>query len=82
MRQHTITDVVNKLVGPIRPIGCAVKDEERLDNLNQYLMHADEVIRTIIIMAEDHEDDYRHSVKKAGMAARALLDNIKGALDD
>ena len=69
-------DIVNKLVGPIRPIGDSVEDAERLANLKNLTDLLDKCLTDIDHIADEfaHRDEW--SMKQAGRHCVTFLDTI------
>lgn len=71
----TNTDVVKKLIGPIRPIGESHTDAQRMENLKAMCDLVDGLLDEINDVAQlrfNHE----HSVKEAAMHAQSFLNRI------
>ena len=68
----TLHEIVEKLVGPIRPQGEGFIDEQRMENLKATMDLVDALLSDIGSVARLH-DSHLHSVRKAGEHARAFL---------
>ena len=69
-------EIVKKLTGPIRPVGETNTDNDRLFNLHQAIELAEELIKSLIEVANDNKDAYQFSLKRAGDDARVFLEEI------
>lgn len=71
----TPTDVINKLIGPITPVGDASRDPKRFDNLKEMCSTLDELIEQIRGVSEERHSKLG-SVKKAGDYAYDFLEEL------
>jgi hypothetical protein len=70
-------DIVNKLIGPIKPIGSSSEDEIRFKNLKELCHLANLIIIEIDSVAYENKDRYEHSMKiMAEYAANFLTNEI------
>ena len=72
----TIVEIANKLIGPVEPIGCAHRDEERLKNLAVMIELAEALVnelRTLSDLALKNEA----SVKAIAIRAAAALEEME-----
>lgn len=69
-------EIVEKLIGPITPVGETNTDKERLENLNAMGGLVVSLIEQLKHVARNYEDAPEHSVKMIGKAARKHLDEI------
>lgn len=67
---------VQKIIGPIRPIGETNADNERLDNLRQMTELVDELLQDISAVSMDR-NRVEYSIKTAGQYAYKFLQQIK-----
>jgi hypothetical protein len=72
-------DIVKKLIGPIQPVGESNEDRKRLENLNEFITLADEMIIKLKDVAEN-SDSHEHSVALAGDTAKKFLNELKKEL--
>lgn len=76
MDAEQIYEVITKLVGPIRPLGCGARDSERHENLKKFIKVFDKMHIEIDDIAYKYSDSYEASVKKAGDIASAHIDSM------
>jgi hypothetical protein len=75
-----LVDVVNKLVGPIEPIGKTEVDEVRLNNLKVLTSLADELIGQIRDVSLN-KSRCEHSMKICGEHAYEFLREVRLSID-
>ena len=68
-----IYDVVNKLVGPIEPVGSTHTDHERFDNLENMTDLVYALITDIDRIADENKNRREASMKKAGVHCDGFL---------
>ena len=69
-------DIVNKLVGPTRPIGDSVEDAKRLANLKKLTELVDKLLTDIDHIADEFVHREEWSMKQAGRHCAAFLDTL------
>jgi hypothetical protein len=74
--EMTYTEIVNKMIGEIRPAGDSGIDVERLDNLKSMCSLVNELITHIADVAK-LKDSNEHSVSKAGNTASEFLVDLE-----
>lgn len=72
----TVFDVVNKLIGNIRPVGKSEVDTERLQNLIEMCELMNKIHTAIDSVAYDFKDDKQASVKAVCDYASTFLDKF------
>lgn len=72
-----LIDVVEKLIGPTRPLGESTRDAERFKNLQALCILTTKLILEIHAIAADHKDSHEHSRMKSGKLAAGVLEEIK-----
>lgn len=60
-----LIDIVDKLIGNIKPIGDTAIDEKRFENLKAYCELINEMVRKVDDVACENENNTLASVKKA-----------------
>jgi hypothetical protein len=75
-----IIDVVTKLIGPIRPLGCEARDPERLENLKTMCDLVEKLTDKISEVAD--QVSYEESVKRAQKYANDFLTYKLGVRDE
>lgn len=73
----TTADVVNKLIGNIRPAGASHLDDERFENLKAMCALVEELTGQISSVANDYQNNYEHSIKRSCDYAQAFMKEIK-----
>lgn len=73
----THTEIVNKLIGEISPIGKSEVDRERLENLKQLCEVVSNLIKDISFVANSNKHSHEHSVKEIVKYATNFLEEIK-----
>jgi len=68
-----IFEIVEKLCGPINPVGKTETDENRLENLKIMTELVDNLIEIIGHVARQNKDRTEHSMKVAGEHAHKFL---------
>lgn len=74
----THTEIVIKLIGPIRPVGDASVDPERLENLKDLT----DLVNALVVLIDDvatiNNDSHEHSRAVAGKHAYKFLAETLG----
>ena len=73
----TLHEIVEKLVGPIRPQGEGFIDEQRMENLKATMDLVDALLFDIESVARLHD-----SHRRAGEHARAFLRGMRDSLEE
>lgn len=71
-------EIVNKLIGPVRPVGETNTDNERFENLKNLCKLVDELVTEIDAVGCDFRDSYEFSVKRASEYASSFLTETIG----
>lgn len=74
----THLDIVNKLIGPIRPVGETNTDNERFENLKVLCQLVDELVREIDAVGYNFQNSHEFSVKRASDYASKFLTQTIG----
>jgi len=74
----THTEIVEKLIGPIRPIGKSEVDAERFENLKQMCELVNNLVRQIDAVEYDNRGAHEHSIKQARDYAGKFLSDTLG----
>jgi len=74
----THTEVVNKLIGSISPIGKVIPDKERFENLKAMCSLVDDLVFQIDRVARENKDAPEYSVRLAGQYADKFLTETLG----
>ncbi len=72
----THTDVIKKLIGPVRPIGETNADDERLKNLHE-MMDVMQFMYWELRSIAANKDAGEYSISLAGKEAHNFLENLK-----
>lgn len=67
------TEIVNKIIGPIGPVGETNQDERRFENLKNMCVLVDELVQQIDNVACYNKDRVEYSMKQAGEYAFKFL---------
>jgi hypothetical protein len=78
--KYDLTDIVVRLVGPIRPIGETNADAERIANLKTLTELIDQLV-SIVITVRPFVDRPEASMKAIGEHAREFLTDLAEALE-
>jgi hypothetical protein len=70
-----ICDVVDKLVGPVEPVGCSQSDSERMENLETLINLSDHILIRINDCSKS-KGSYESSVKQIGLKAEKHLSDL------
>jgi len=70
----TIIEIVNKLIGPIQPVGSTKIDNNRYSNLEDYVDLYREMSAELRSIVRRHENSYEYSRKRAADLAKEALD--------
>ena len=74
----TIAEIVEKLVGPIYPVGDASQDDARFDSLVRMTDVIDRLLETVEDVAcSANVNSQFSSVKKAGRFAQSWLEEVR-----
>jgi hypothetical protein len=76
-----LNKVVNKLVGPINPVGETNEDDVRFENLKQMTHLIDHLLFAIAIISKDKESEL-FSVRRAGLFADEFIRATAQAIAD
>ncbi len=74
----TNTEIINKLIGKIRPIGESTEDKERLENLKTMCELVNDLVSQIDSVGYDFKDSPRYSEKIASQYAFKFLSETLG----
>jgi hypothetical protein len=77
----SIEEIVRKLLGNIEPCGDSNIDEEKLDNLQEYIMLTEDLIYKLIEAAE-YKDRLEWSMSKIGNGAYNFLTSIRDIINE
>ncbi len=66
-------EVIDKLVGSIRPVGETNKDNDRFENLEDMCEVLEYFIKEVCYIARDNKDAYENSRSRAGKYAEKFL---------
>lgn len=72
-----IKEIVLKLVGDIKPVGCSSRDEVRLENLKTLCSLVDELVVEIDDIAYSNKGSYEHSVKEIVKYAEDFSEQLR-----
>lgn len=61
----TTFEIVKKLIGPINPVGCSSRDEERFENLKNMIELMDQIHSEIDDIAYRNRESREHSIKRS-----------------
>ena len=75
-----IYEVVNKLVGPIEPVGETNTDNERFENLENMTALLDCLMADVADIARFNKDREEYSMNKAGKHAHSFF--AKNGIED
>lgn len=71
------TEIVEKLIGPIRPIGKSEVDSERFENLKEMCELVNNLVQKIDAVEYDNRGAHEYSVKQArDYAGKFLTDTL------
>lgn len=73
MQSYNTKEIINKLIGQIRPVGETNTDVQRFENLKEMCQLVNELVSEIDSVSYDFRDNYEHSVKKASEYAKHFL---------
>lgn len=71
----TNTEIVNKLIGPINPIGESSEDDIRFKNLRSMCELVDDLISQIKSVHYDNKDSRELSVKRSAIYAWTFIND-------
>ena len=74
----THTEIINKIIGPINPIGETNTDNERFENLKQMCDLVDNLVSQIDSVHYKNKDSHEFSVKRASDYASNFLSQRLG----
>jgi uncharacterized protein YaaR (DUF327 family) len=73
-----IHEIVEKLIGPINPVGETNADDKRFENLKKLCAVVNELVTDIDNVAYHYKDSQEYSVKRAADYAKNFLTNTLG----
>lgn len=71
-------EIVQKLIGPISPVGETNEDEKRFNNLKEMCGLINYLVTEIDHMAYQNKDRQEGSMRKAGVYAYKFIDETLG----
>lgn len=74
----THLQIVQKLIGPISPVGESNEDSKRFENLQAMCELTNQLVGLIDDVATDNKDRYEASMKRAGEYAEKILTKVIG----
>jgi hypothetical protein len=74
----THLEIVNKLIGPIEPVGETTADDARYANLKAKCELVEQLILDIQFVANTNKGRSEYSMKRAGEYAERFLENTIG----
>lgn len=78
----THLEIVNKLIGPIEPVGQTETDQKRYENLKAQCELVESLIMNIQYVANSNKNRSEHSMKLAGQYADRFLTNTIGITNE
>ena len=81
MKTLNTEEILNRIIGPISPIGETNEDEKRLENLNQYIELFDAMFLEICKVSENSTRD-EYSMQIVGLEARKCMITTMEYLND
>jgi len=81
MKEMTVKDVVNKIIGEINPVGEHYEDEKRFENLKEMCELVNELVSQIDDVATLNDGRVEHSRNRAGKFASEFLSNTLGIVE-
>jgi hypothetical protein len=75
MDNAIVSEVVMKLVGPVKPIGDSYADEIRLNNLKHLTAVIDTLLHEVTTVA-GYRNSFQSSLKLAGRTAKRYLNEL------
>jgi hypothetical protein len=79
LNAENIYEVIEKLVGPIDPVGETTVDEKRFENLKTAILIVDKMIYDICFVSRS-SISHEHSVKRSGEHAKKYLEDLSSEL--
>ena len=76
MESEQVYEVLTKLIGPIRPVGCGSIDPERHENLKKFIEVFDKMHVEIDDIAYKFSNRHEASMKKSGDIATAHINSM------
>ena len=76
MKNVSLIEVMERLVGPIEPLGCSARDPQRLENVKKLRFCLEHFTEEMAALAEKSHS-YEHSVSEIGRQAQACLDELR-----
>jgi hypothetical protein len=77
----TNTEIVNKLIGKITPVGETNTDDGRFENLKQMCKLVEDLVTQIDEVAYTYKDRHEYSMKRASDLSSDFLSNKLGIAD-
>jgi hypothetical protein len=81
MKEMSVKDVVNKIIGEIDPVGEHNEDEKRFENLKEMCELVNELITQIDDVAMLNDGRIEYSRNKAGKFASDFLSSTLGIVE-
>ena len=72
-----LQEIVMKLVGPVKPVGCSETDRKYFDNLEELIKLTETLIDTIEEVALMDKGRTEFSIRKASEKARVFMQDLK-----
>lgn len=80
-RDMDYTGIIQRLIGPIEPVGESHTDEARLDNLKAMCAMVNDLVSAIDDVSYRNLDRVEYSMKQAGQYAHDFLTKTLGIAD-
>ena len=77
-----ITDIVRKIVGPIRPVGETNEDNERFENLKVMCKLIEGLLNDVERVGYDYRNAHEFSKKRASTHAQKFIAEMAEVLKD
>jgi len=73
--EFTAYQIIEKLIGPIIPVGESNIDKRRLENMGDHLLLIDALLKDVHLVA-NYKDRHEYSMQFAGKRAQEFLDEL------
>lgn len=81
MKERNIKQIVDKLIGEIKPIGSSEYDSQCLENIEEYIELFDTMFFDLLEIAKDKNSPFS-SVSKVGHRSNESMSMIKDVLSE
>lgn len=80
MKERDLHTIVNKVIGGVSPVGESYTDNERFENLKEFV----ELVHAFVWELQEvsrYANNHEYSMRRAGQFAKLALEQLRDVLD-